>query len=169
MKSQPTLHGTIGQNTAHSVGKLLLGAISLLFVLSLVSLLPGIDRLLPGTPISLFALAGAIAAIVVAGVLLYTASGLAALTRMLLSGPPEVVEHVASIVHWLAVLAAVLVAHRGLQAMVRALFDGAAWAYDVVFLLLALPPLVIIAARLYVSLDPAAALMADALAGVSDA
>jgi len=62
----------------------------------------------------------------------------------------------------------VLVAHRGLAGVFRPLFGGLAWLYDVAFLLLALPAIAIVAVRLYTSLDPAADLIADRVAGEDD-
>lgn len=158
------LRSPTGRDTVQSVGKLLLGVLSLGLVLYLASLLPGIDRLIPGVGMSFAALASAIVAVAVAGVLLYAASGLATLTRLTLSAPKEVGENVASIVYWLVVLAAVLVAHRGLAPAASGLFESL-WVYDAAFLLLALPPLVFVAARLYVTLDPAAKFLADEVAG----
>jgi len=154
----------MGQDTARSVSKLLVAALSLIGLAFLVSLLPGIERLLPGTSVTLVALTGAVASLVVAGILLYAASGLAALVRLLLDGPKPLDEHVASIVHWLVVLAAVLVAHWGLAPVFVPALGEVAWIYDAAFLLLALPSIGVIAARLYVSLDPAAEEVADSLA-----
>lgn len=160
-----SLSDAVDRETARSVSKLLLSAVALAFVLSLVTLLPGVDRFVPETPVTFAALVGAIATVVVVGVLLYLAPQLAALTRLALTGPQSVVENVASVVHWVTVLAAVLVAHSGFAGLVTPFLDGAVWLYDVAFLLLALPPLVFVAARLYVSVDPTAELFADRVAG----
>ncbi|WP_436927894.1 hypothetical protein [Halosimplex amylolyticum] len=163
-----TFRSAVGPETVESASKVLLGTGALVFVLLLASLLPGLDRLLPETPVTLAAVIGALATLAVVGLLLYLASGLAALTRLALDGPAAVVEHVASVVHWLAVLVAVLVAHAGLAPAVTPLLDGARWTYDVAFLLLALAPLAVVAARLSVAIDPLAALVADSVAGEDD-
>lgn len=155
----------IGRRTVRSVSKLLLGAASLLFVLGLVSLLPGLDRLLPGVGVTLAAVVWAVATLAVAGLLVYAAAGLAALTRLALEGPREVVESVAAVVYWTAVLAAVLIAHRGLVPVLAPLLDGTGWAYDLLFLVAALAPLAVIAARLSACLDPAADAVAERVAG----
>lgn len=151
------------RETARSIGKLLFGAVAGVLVLSLVTVLPGVDRLVPGTTISIAALVRGIAALAVAGVLVYTASGLAAFVATTVRG--EMTEHAASIGYWLVVLVAVLVAHWGLAPLIAGLFGGLVWAYDAVFLLLGLGPLVVIATRLYAALDPAADLFAQTVAG----
>lgn len=159
----------IDHDTVHSIGKLLLAALSLLFLLSLVSLLPGVDRVIPGTSIPFVAVVSAIVTVAIVALLLYLAPALARLVRSTLHGPAQVVDDVAAIVQLLVVFVAVLIAHRGLAPAIVPLLDGAAWVYDVVFLAIALPPLGILAARLYVSLDPMAELLADAVKRVSGA
>lgn len=164
-ETDSAIRTAVGRRTVKSVAKVLGAAAAVVFLLYLASLLPGIDRLLPAAPISLGAAVSAIAAAAVAALLLYVAPGLAALTRLFARGPKDVVENLAAIVHWLVVLVAVLVAHRGIEPAASALVDGRLALYDAVFLLLALPPLSIVAARLYVTLDPAADLVADRLVG----
>lgn len=150
---------------ARSLAKLALAALSLALLAGLVSFLPGIDRLVPGTPVSVLAVVGAVAGVAIAGVLLYAARRLAAVTRLALSGPKPLVEDVAAIVHWLVVLAAVLVAHAGLAAIAEAILDDLLWVYDLSFLLLSVPILVVLAVRLYDALDPAADAVAETVAG----
>lgn len=159
--NRPTVSDSLRRDTVRSVSKLLLAAVSLVFVLYLLALLPGIDRLVPLTPITFAAVVGAIATVVLVALILYATPKLASLTRMRLDGPEVVVENVASVVYWLGVLAAVLVAHRGLAGAVTPFMDGFVWAYDVAFLLLSLPAVAVIAVRLYVSLDPSADALAD--------
>lgn len=161
ISNRPTLSGSGTRETARSVSKLLLAAASLLFVLYLFTLLPGIDRIVPMTPITFAALVGAIATVALVALALYVTPKLATLTRATLEGPAEIVENLASVVYWLGVLTAVLVAHRGLAGAITPLVDGLVWLYDVAFLLLALSAVAFIAARLYVTLDPGADLVAD--------
>ena len=160
-----TLRKAIGRTEVRSASKLLLSAAALLFVLYLVTLLPGIDRLVPQTPVTFAAVVTAIATVAVVGLLLFAAPKLASLVRLSLDGPREVVENAASIVHWLVVLAAILVAHSGLAGIATPMFDGFEWVYDAMFLLVALPVLVVIVGRLYVGLDPGADLIADKIVG----
>ncbi|WP_135364917.1 hypothetical protein [Halosimplex halophilum] len=161
------LRSAVGTDTVESASRIVLGTGALVAVLALASLLPGLDLLVPRTPVTLAAVVGALATLAAVALLVYLASALAALTRLALDGPAELVEHLASVVHWLVVLAAVLVAHAGLAAAVTPLLGDAAWAYDVAFLLLGLGPLVVVAARLYVAVGPLAELVADGVAGGS--
>lgn len=163
-----TISETVSRDTVRSVSKLLLGATALVFVLYLVTLLPGVDRLVPRTPVTFAAVVSAVATVVVAGLLLYAAPKLALVTRTAVDGPREVVGNVASVAYWLAVLAAVLVAHRGLAGLVTPVLADGTWLYDLGFLLLALPAVAIIAARLYDALDPGADVLADRVAVDAD-
>ena len=153
------------RETVRTVTKTLLGAGALLAVAYLLTLLPGVDRLVPRTPVTFAALIGAVVTLAVVALLLAAAPKLAALAWMALDGPTELVENVAGLVYWLVVLAAVLLAHAGLAGALLALFDGAVWLYDVVFLLLALGPVAVVAACLYAIVDPAAEALTDRIAG----
>ncbi|PSP71622.1 hypothetical protein BRC79_00125 [Halobacteriales archaeon QH_8_67_27] len=141
-----TLQNAVEPETVESIGKIVPGVGALAFVVALASLLPGLDLPVPQTPVTLAAVVGALVTVAVDGLLLYLASGPAALTRLALDGPADVVEHVASVVHWLVVLATALVAHAGLAPAVQPLFGGVGWLYDVAFLLAALGPLVVVGA-----------------------
>lgn len=152
-----------GRERIRAASKVVLGVGALILVLALASVLPGVGRLLPESPFGVLAVAGALTALAVAALLVYLARGLATLVRASLDGPREVVEHLASVVHWVVVLFAVLVVHAGLAGVVTPVLGDFTWLYDVAFLLVALVPLTVVAARLYVSLDPAADLLADRL------
>lgn len=157
----------VERETVRSASKLLLGATAVLFVFALVTALPGVDRLVPETPVDVAAVLAALATVVLVALLVSLAPKFASLTRMVLEEPREVVEHLAAVVYWLIVLVAVIVAHAGLSGVATAVVD-ATWLYDLLFLLAALPPLTVIAARLWVALDPGADLVADALTGGDD-
>lgn len=156
---------SLDDDTVLVTTKLVVAMLALSGLLTLVSLLPGVDRLIPGTPVSFVALIGAAVTLAVVGLLLLLAPTLAELVRSTVTGPASVVEDVAAIVNLFVVLLAVLVAHRGLAPAITPLLDSAAWTYDVVFLAFALPPLAILAARLYVSLDPISEHLATKLTG----
>lgn len=164
----------VDHDTVQSVGKLLLATLALIWLLYLASILPGVDRVIPGTPVTFAAIAGAIATISIVSLLLYLAPTLADLVRSTIAGPAQVVDHVASIIHLFVVLVAVLVAHRGLAPLFVPILEqpigvvNAGWLYDILFLALALPPLAILAARVYVSLDPISELLADKVTRASD-
>lgn len=154
----------IERETARSVGKVVFGALAVVFLTYLVTLLPGVGRLIPGTTISFGLVVRAVGTLGVVGALAYVAPGLATLTRAAIGARP-VAENVASVVYWLVVLVAVLVAHWGLAPLAAALLGGSTWIYDTLFLLVALGPLVVVAVRLYVTLGPAADLFADKVSG----
>jgi hypothetical protein len=157
------LRTAFGRERIRAASKVVLGVGALLFVVALASVLPGAGRLLPESPFGVLAVAGALTSLAVAALLVYLARGLATLVRASLDGPRDVVENLASVVHWVVVLLAVLVVHAGLGAVVTPVLGDLTWVYDVAFLLVALVPLAVVAARLYVSLDPAAELLADRL------
>jgi uncharacterized membrane protein YkvI len=159
--SQTQPSDTIGRETVRSTTKLLLAAAGLLFLAYLGGLLPGVDRLFPETPVTVAALIGGVITAVVVVLLVSVAPKLATLTRLSLDWPEAVVETLASVVYWLVILVAILVAHRGFARLVQPLFGGLGWLYDVAFLLIALPAVVIVAARLYAGLDPATELVTD--------
>ncbi|MFC6716191.1 hypothetical protein ACFQGT_08220 [Natrialbaceae archaeon GCM10025810] len=159
------LADAVDRSTVRTASKLVLAALSVILLCYLASLLPGAEWLLPGTPITVIALAGAVATLLVVGLLLSLAPVLATFVRLNLRGPDAVVEDVASMVQTVVVLLTVLVAHRGLAPAITPLLEGATWVYDVVFLTLTLPLLVVLAIRLYEFLDPAADAVADRVAG----
>ncbi|WP_246084353.1 hypothetical protein [Salinadaptatus halalkaliphilus] len=164
---RPDHHESVDHETVRRVGKFLLACLGLVVLSSLVSLLPGIDRLVPGTPISFVAVVSAVVTLAIVGLLVYLAPALAKLVRSVLEGPEQVVDDIAAIVQLVVVFVAVLVAHQGLAPAIGPLLGGLGWVYDLVFLAIALPPLGILAARMYVSLDPMAELLANRVAGTS--
>ena len=87
---------------------------------------------------------------------LYAAPRIALLVRLHLVGPREVVDEIAAVVNWIVVLAAILIAHRGFAGLVVPMLDGAAWRYDVAFLLIASPVVGFVVVHLYRGLDPSA-------------
>lgn len=168
MTTDRTERSEIDYETTRSIGKGFLATLALLSLLSLVWLLPGIDRLIPGTPVTFVAIAGAIVTLAIVALLVYLAPAFATLVRSMLDGPQPVVEDVASIVQLLVVFVAILVAHRGLAPVLVPFLDGVAWMYDVVFFALAFPPLAILAVRVYTSLDPMADVLAERVAETSN-
>lgn len=163
------ISSSVDRSTVRSASKVLLATVALAFLLYLVTLLPGVDRLVPQTPVTIAALIGALVTVAIVGLLLVAAPRLASLTRMVLDGPRNIVESISSVVFWLVVLAAVLVAHTGLAGVAEPILGGLMWLYDGVFLLLALPAVAAIATRLYLSLDPSAELIAEKVAGSDEA
>jgi hypothetical protein len=158
----------LDRDTVRSTSKLLIGALAVVGVLAVVTLLPGVDRLVPFAPVTFAAVATAVVALAVAGILLYAAPKFALLTRLALgesdaagdARSDRIVENAGGVVHWLVVFGAVLVAYRGLAGVAVPVLRGAAWAYDAAFLFAALVPVVFLVARLTVTVDPLAELTA---------
>ena len=174
MCSNDSAIGTaLDRDTVRSTSKLLIGALAVVGVLAVVTLLPGVDRLVPFAPVTFAAVATAVVALAVAGIFLYAAPKFALLTRLALgeadaegdARPDRIVENAGGVVHWLVVFGAVLVAYRGLAGVAVPVLNGAAWAYDAAFLFVALVPVVFLVARLTVTVDPLAELVADRVAG----
>jgi len=167
------MRSALDRDTVRSASRLLIGALAVVGVLAVVTLLPGIDRLVPFAPVTFAAVATGVVALAVAGILLYAAPKFALLTRLALGGrgadgatpPNRVAENAGGIAYWLVVFGAALVAYRGLAGVATPLLGGAAWAYDAAFLFVALVPVVFLVARLTVTVDPLAELVADRVAG----
>lgn len=153
------------RKTLRSGVKLALLAAWVVLVVSLLSWIPGIDRVVPHTPVTIAAVIGAIASMVIVGVLLVLAPTTATLVGSVISGPERIVGGLAAAAYWFVLLVAVLVAHTGLTALFEPFLGGAEWLYDTVFLLLALPPVIFIGVRLYTVVDPGAEMVTTALVG----
>lgn len=149
--------------TAKSISKLAIGVLSLLVVLAFVAMLPGIERVAAGLPLSFALLAWMVLSVGVAGILVAVAPMAARVGTLALDAPPALHEHLGSLVHWSVILVAIIVAHRGVAPAVEALAPGWVMAVDVLGLLLALPPLLVVALRLYCSIEPLTELTVDRL------
>lgn len=159
--SRSNLGGAVDRKTVRGGMKLLLGAGSLVFLLYLVTLVPGVERVIPDTPISFVGVVSVIVTAAIVVVLVNLAAGVKNIAPLVFNGPAPLGAHLASMGHWLVMLVAVLIAHRGLQPAVAPVLGDAMWIYDLGFLLMALPALVIIAFRLYFSLDQMADLLTN--------
>jgi len=155
------------RDAVRSASRIAIAALALVGVLYLFTLLPGVDRLVPLTPITFAAVASAVVTVAVVALPAAAAPKAASLTRVALhrTDAGERVERIAenggALAYWLVVLAAVLVAHRGLAGAIVPLLDGFAWAYDAAFLIASFVPLVFVVTRLTVTVDPLSELVAD--------
>ncbi len=169
-ETESTATDAFDRDTVRSASRVAIAALALVGVLYLFTLLPGVDRLVPLTPVTVAAVASAVVTAAVVALLLFAAPKVASLTRAALhrtdaaAHVERVVENASAMAYWLVVLAAVLVAHRGLAGAVVPLIGGFAWAYDAAFLLAAFVPLVFVVARLTVTVDPLSELVADRVA-----
>jgi hypothetical protein len=159
------------RDSVRSASRIAIAALALVGVLYLFTLLPGVDRLVPLTPVTFAAVASAVVTVAVVALLLFAAPKVASLTRAALHRTDaayhieRIAENGGAMAYWLVVLAAVLVAHRGFAGAVVPLLDGFAWAYDAAFLVASFVPLVFVVARLTVTVDPLSELVADRVSG----
>ncbi|OYR53612.1 hypothetical protein DJ73_07055 [Halorubrum sp. Ea1] len=170
-ETESTSTDAFDRDSVRSASRIAIAALALVGVLSLFTLLPGVGRLVPLTPVTFAAVASAAVTVAVVALLAYAAPKVASLTRAALhrTDAAERVERIAenggAMAYWLVVLAAVLVAHRGLAGAIVPLIDGFAWAYDAAFLIASFVPLVFVVARLTVTVDPLSEHVADRVTG----
>lgn len=164
MKTDRSRSGTLGRQTVRSASKLLLAAVSLFLLAILFRLAPGLDLVIPRSTVSVVAFLSAAATIVVVGLLLILSPRLSTVAGGLISGPDEVADMFSSLVFWLLIFVAILLAHTGLAAVIVPILGGFAWLYDLVFLVLAIPPLAFITIWLFSLLDPTAELISERVA-----
>lgn len=163
--------GPLDRDTVRSTSRIAVTALALVGVLYLLTLLPGLDRLVPFTPVTFAAVVTAVVTAAVVALLLYAAPKAASLTRAGLHRSDagervkRVAENTGAVVYWLVALVAVIVAHGGFAGAITPMLDGLAWAYDAAFLIASLVPLVFLVARLTVTVDPLSEVIADRVAG----
>ncbi|MFO8114927.1 MAG: hypothetical protein R6U01_06120 [Halorubrum sp.] len=165
--TESTATDAFDRESVRSASRVAIAALALVGVSYLFTLLPGVGRLVPLTPVTLAAVASAVVTVAVVALLLYAAPKVAALTRAALhrtdaaAHVERIAENGGAMAYWLVVLASLLVAHRGLAGAIVPLLDGFAWAYDAAFLTASFVPLVFVVARLTVTVDPLSELVAD--------
>lgn len=153
-----TLLASVDPEIVKAVVKPLLGMGALVFLLVIVSFLPGLDQVIPATPITFSALVIALFSMGIVSVLMYVAPQIEKLMQQKFGGSTALATNAAAIAKHLDVLLAVFIAHWGLEGALFPFLWGTnvVWLYDVVFLLLALIPTAHITRHLYLGLDPAA-------------
>lgn len=139
---------------------------AMLVVLGLSTLLPGADRTLPSTAVSIRELVVATGTVAIVVWLAHAAPAVAELTRSSLVGPDQVVLDAGRVAAASVAFLAVLVAYRGLAGLVVPTLAAreAVWSYDLAFLALGLAPLAVIANRLRRNLGVVADLVSTAIA-----
>lgn len=157
--------GQIDERTLKPVVKLLLIAGALFLMWGLLANLPGVDTLIPATPVSYGAVVGAFMTLGIVAVLAYAAFQLEPLLVQWLAGPADLVADVASIVKHTVLFVAVITAHAGLGALVVPSLTAVdlVWTYNAFFLVLALVPTVMIGVRLFGNFDALATLIVERL------
>lgn len=137
------------------VVKLLLSLIGLFVLRFIITNLPGLGSKIPGTPVTFSTLAGGIITIVMVAIIINFGREIEPRIRNVINGPVEVVADMAIITKLLIYLIAIIIAYDGLSSVALPFLvpDPGAWVYDVIFLLGALVPTVIIAQRMFGNLD----------------
>lgn len=137
----------------------------LLFLLGLLAVLPGLDRLLAGLTVPLEALVLAVATALVVGALLRVAPAVERVVESALDGPKGAVGHAAAGAKLLVGFLAVAVAYRGFAPAVTPTFRAfdVGGLYHLGFLLAGLAVLAALARRLYHCWDPVTRLVTVSL------
>ncbi|WP_255195179.1 hypothetical protein [Halorarius litoreus] len=146
-----------------SVVKLTLGAIVLVVLGSLLSLVPPLSRPLPGTPISIETAILGVFSVVVLGLFVAVADEFEAVVAERLDGPERVVGEVAAVAKYLVVFLAFIAVYEPLARAVVPFLAGAdvVWLFDLGYSVVALGLLAIVGVLVYRNLDPVAALVTD--------
>lgn len=160
----------VDAETFQTVVKLLLGGAALVVMLAIVSVLPGVDRLVPETPITVGALAVAVLSVALVGALVAVARPVEELVYQATTGPHELRLMLGVIAKHLVVLAAVFVTYWGFAGVMVPFLEvtDTVWLYDVGFLGLALVPTAFIGYYLYRALDPSAEYLTDVVLGTDE-
>jgi hypothetical protein len=137
------------------VVKLLLSLIGLFVLRFIITNLPGLGSDVPSTPVTFATLAGGIITVVMVSIIINFGREIEPRLKSVLSGPVEVVNDMSIISKMLIYLLAIIIAYEGLTSLAIPFLvpDPGTWAYDIVFLLGALVPTVIIAQRMFGNLD----------------
>jgi len=153
------------EDRVRTVVKLLLIAGGLVVLWSLFTALPGLDRLVPSTPFTYNAVAGAIVTVGLVVVLTYVGHRVEPMLKTSVTGQMDVVDDAAAVVKYFLWFAAAIVAYQGFAPVANPTLEVVelVWVYDALFLLLASIPMALIAMRMYRNLDATTDLVVDHL------
>lgn len=137
---------------------LVLIVVGLLLSLVIVAVLPGIDREVPGLPITVAAIISLVVTLALVVSLLLLSGRANTVVRQFQVTVPEVAAQSAAVVYWTIVFLAAVIAHQGFgSALAPVLTEtGLLWAYDVTFFVLGGVPLISVGYHLFRLLDPLA-------------
>lgn len=141
-----------------SLVNFLFAILALLLVLTIIALLPGVDRLVPGLQITFGAIISAVVTLAVVLLLIVVARRARAFILQLRTGSLEVEVEMASLIYWMIIFLAVVFAYEGFRDAIEPVLAeaGLVWTYDLAFFLLGLGPLMIVGYHLFQLLDPLA-------------
>lgn len=146
---------------------LVLSVIGLLLIVTFIAVLPGVNRVVPGLPITYSSVVTALITLVIALLLLQIGAKTRRLIARINVDTDGIASPAASIVHWTIVFLAVLIAYEGFSAAIEPIVIEAElpWTYDVAFFTLAVIPVLLIGYNLFLILDPLAEWCASKLRG----
>lgn len=159
------------QDTVHRVVRTALALVGLLFVLGLVAVLPGVDRLVDALAVPPVAVGLALATVLAVAALLWVAPDVERAVEQSLDGPAQAVADAAASGKLLVGFLAVVVAHRGFGPVVTHLFgafDVPAGLYDLGFLVVGLLVLGALVRRLHRVWGPVSRLIAARVVDASE-
>jgi hypothetical protein len=152
-----------GPTRAQGIVRLLLSVVGLLVLLFLVTLVPPLEREIPGTPVTFEALFTAVLMVVIFGLLVVVADQLGELTRERLAASDAVEDrtlpmNAGATMQYFVIFLAFLVLYRPLAAATVPFLqrNDTPWVYDVAFAAVALLLLVLVGYYGYRCLDPVA-------------
>lgn len=137
------------------VVKLLLSLIGLFVLRFIITSLPGLGSDVPSTPITFATLAAGIITVVMVSIIINFGREIEPRLQGVINGPVEVITDMATIVKMAIYLFAIIIAYEGLSSLALPFLvpDPGPWVYDIVFLLGALVPTVIIGQLMFGNLD----------------
>lgn len=141
-----------------SLINLIFAVVALLLLLVFVSILPGVDRLVPGMPISYAALLSALVTLVISILLVRVAWTAKAGIRQLPMRVDEVSTYAARVVYWTIMFLALVIAYEGLGPAIVPLAAEAdvLWLYDFAFLAIGIVAIFVVGYSLLRLIDPLA-------------
>lgn len=144
-----------------SLIKLGIAAVALLVFLVLISLVPGIDRLIPGLPVTYAAMISAFVTLAIVIVLFRFAATTRSAIQNFRTSIEGVANEVAAIFYWTIAFLGVVIAYEGFAPSIEplAIESDVLWAYDGAFFVLGIITLAILGYHCLRLLDPLAELI----------
>ncbi len=143
--------------------KLILALISLFVLRFIITSLPGLDTPIPDMPITFSLVAGAVITLIMVAIIVNFGREIEPRISRVLTGPQSVTDDLANATKFLVFLLGILIAYDGLSGVIVPFLvpDPGAWIYDIIFLLVALVPTIIVAQRMFNNLDEITDILAE--------
>jgi hypothetical protein len=170
----PPPDGDPSPTRVEEIAKLLLGAAGLVVLAGLLSIIPPLERTVPGTPDGVFVsfetLVTGLVTVVVVGLFLVVADELEALVVERLPGRDPLVADAGAVVKYLVVFLVLVAAYGPLAAVATPFLtpSDTVWVFDLAFVLVALLPLGEVASIVVGDLDDLASVFVDAFRTASE-